>query len=64
MIKNQTTKLERKKLSPEVWEWQKAQIKANLRNPLYMELAIDSIGSAIAEKVDSSEKAIELKKTA
>lgn len=37
------------------------QIKANLRNPQYLENAINSIGSAIAEKFGSSEKATGLK---
>jgi hypothetical protein len=38
------------------------KIKAKLRNPQYIEIAINSIGSALAEKFGSSEKATGLNK--
>lgn len=40
------------------------QLRDNITNPLYMEIAINSIGSAVAEKFGKLEKFAELKQTA
>jgi hypothetical protein len=40
------------------------QLRDNITNPLYMEIAINKIGSAVAEKFGKLEKPTELRKTA
>lgn len=40
------------------------QLKDNITNPLYIEIAISKIGSALAEKFGKLEKSTELKQTA
>lgn len=61
-VKRNDLKLTKKFLPLDVWQWQKEEIKAKLRNPQYIEFAINGIGSALAEKFGSLEKATGLKK--